>query len=530
MYSAAKKICPYISAAFLVLLILLFGDFLKANASQIDAIEAQVDKIVELSPGKILQEDDFEYVVLNNDTVAILDYFGDSTNITYPSELGGKKVEAVFGDYRAKYYDPLLYTESFRCDNYIYGIKFSEGIKYIGHFGYDYCLDFSFEHPIADFNDEDIKYDCVFRKLHKVLLPKSLVEIQDKCFIGLPVSSIEILQNNDEGEDGRFRFPSEINYIGNYAFAGCTYLKNLILPEKLDKIYEGSFEYCSILENAVLPSELKSISSSAFYGCEKLSSITFPEKLEDIGEQAFSWTGLTKIDLLPSLTLVREEAFSNCLQLTEAEFWPTVYEIEKNAFEGCLALNKLTINGAYTILNYPFGKDYEESGLVYTTISAKSGSSAIDYAKNHGIKYEIIESDKTIDEPYDSALDSMDDTFDSHSVEGYGVTRETTDETFDKTLENDSVEKVNSTSSETESVLSSNNETSTDESIVVSEVEDSDNTSNQSDTEKSSQSTAEDSLGNGNSNGTTIVIIILVAVIVLMGGGFAIYILKFKKK
>ena len=63
-----------------------------------------------------------------------------------------------------------------------------------------------------------------------------------------------------------------------------------------DEIGEYAFAYCSGLTSLTLPDGITSIGISAFSGCSRLTSLTLPAGITSIGEFAFSYcSGLTSI-------------------------------------------------------------------------------------------------------------------------------------------------------------------------------------------------------------------------------------------
>ena len=58
--------------------------------------------------------------------------------------------------------------------------------------------------------------------------------------------------------------------IINECFSNCTSLKNLVVPEGVERINYGCFRDCSALENITLPNTLNYIGPSAFYNCKAL--------------------------------------------------------------------------------------------------------------------------------------------------------------------------------------------------------------------------------------------------------------------
>ncbi len=76
--------------------------------------------------------------------------------------------------------------------------------------------------------------------------------------------------------------------IGERAFAGCTSLTNIKIPEGVTKIETIVFYNCKSLKSITIPENVTEIGSSAFNGCESLTSIMLPEGVTTIQSDAFS--------------------------------------------------------------------------------------------------------------------------------------------------------------------------------------------------------------------------------------------------
>ena len=111
---------------------------------------------------------------------------------------------------------------------------------------------------------------------------------------------------------------SNINVIGNFAFAGCESLTALTIPEEVTMISKGLFGECINLRTVGLPWSIKTILNVAFYGCVALEEISLPPKLERIEDMAFSnCSSLRTITIPPSVSYIEETAFEECTGLEE---------------------------------------------------------------------------------------------------------------------------------------------------------------------------------------------------------------------
>lgn len=107
----------------------------------------------------------------------------------------------------------------------------------------------------------------------------------------------------------KIQFPETVKSIGDYAFASCRYLTEVILPEGLDSIAYGAFSNCELLETIEFPTTMKYFGEEAFYGCRSLlnvvSNIEDPKEISEsvfgynyssVYSQATLWVPKGKID------------------------------------------------------------------------------------------------------------------------------------------------------------------------------------------------------------------------------------------
>ena len=74
------------------------------------------------------------------------------------------------------------------------------------------------------------------------------------------------------------------SYINNYAFANCTMLTSMTLPQKTYMLPDHLFDGCTNLREVKFdePSDLKYLGSSVFANCPKLTSITLPKSVDSL--------------------------------------------------------------------------------------------------------------------------------------------------------------------------------------------------------------------------------------------------------
>ena len=115
-----------------------------------------------------------------------------------------------------------------------------------------------------------------------------------------------------------------VTVIAKEAFADCSNLKSVTLPNTLTDIGEMAFFNCEALEAITFPfCPLKSIGDYAFSGCSHLKCIVIPRSVKRIGKCAFMLCSSLKSVTLPnSLTYIGESAFDFCFELEEMHWTP----------------------------------------------------------------------------------------------------------------------------------------------------------------------------------------------------------------
>lgn len=210
-------------------------------------------------------------------------------------------------------------------------VQFSEGILSIGEEAFAYCY-----------------------HLARVILPESLTEMGSGAFTRCyTLKSVEFKSAfmNNIGEEAfsyclsletailpglvgtlsngafkncysltRVQMPSVL-YIGNEAFAECTNLSQIDLPQGLVEIYSNSFYWCVSLTDLVIPGSVKKLDRYILYQCVTLTRVTIQEGVEGINEYAFAYcVALPSIILPSSIRYLGYSAFGDCASLKEIHF------------------------------------------------------------------------------------------------------------------------------------------------------------------------------------------------------------------
>lgn len=236
--------------------------------------------------------------------------------------------------------------------------------------------------------------DCT---LSSLTIPASVTEIQDSAFAwGSNFTSISFAET------------SQLQSIGNNAFAGCSSLSSLTLPDSVQSIGSSVFGGCSALESITIPASVTDLDPAAFsstgsygdsyYGEGKIQfaegckykiqdgilydnesllnvyevkeSVTVPEGIKYIGDNAFqvmpaSSTDdtLTSITFPSTLVSIGDNAFQRNTGLTSITIPSDVTDLGTGVFLGCSGIAEVTIEAALDEI-----PDYTFSGTSITSI------------------------------------------------------------------------------------------------------------------------------------------------------------------
>ncbi len=160
-----------------------------------------------------------------------------------------------------------------------------------------------------------------------------------------------------------------VRSISGEAFAGCSSLASVSLPDGLESIADSTFSDCASLASVSLPGSLRSIGDRAFEDCESLSSVSLPNGLQSIGAWAFAGCdALASADLPYGVKTVAEGTFYNCPALASVSLPDGLASIGNWAFSCCSSLESIDLpDGLRTIGNGAFS----ESAL--TSVSLPDG-------------------------------------------------------------------------------------------------------------------------------------------------------------
>lgn len=229
--------------------------------------------------------------------------------------------------------------------------------------------------------------------LASLKLPESLTTINPEAFTDCySLSSFDvsecpsfvfddgILYNKAKSEiyrasvelEGDIYIDNTVAVIKPGAFSACQKIENLFVPSSVSTIGADAFSNCVSIKKVDLEQGLTILEAGAFMYCSSLESVSVPTTVTEIGEEAFAYSGISKAVIPEGVTAIGASAFLGCKNLTKINVPKSVTSIGENAF-------------GYTLDGQEFTQQDNFSMSVY------SGSSALKYAKDNKIKYNVAD-------------------------------------------------------------------------------------------------------------------------------------------
>jgi len=340
------------------------------------------------------------------------------TSINIPESVTSISYSAFFGCTSLPVIDNIRYADTYLVGavdktNSTYNIK--EGTRFIGGSAFRGCsnlMSVTIPNSVTSIGSSAF-YGC--SGLTSITIPESVTSIGGYAFQNCSgLTSVTINSNaivsksygysyvDPEGMQRLFGeqvreyiIGDGVTSIGSYAFAGCSNLTSITIPESVTSVELSAFRDCpnlpvidniryadTYLVGAVdktqstynIKDGTRFIGDNAFVGCSALTSITIPESVTSIGWFAFErCSGLTSINIPESVTNIGIYVFAGCTSLpvidniryagtylveavNKAQSTYNIKEgtrfIGYDAFSGCSALTSITIPESVTSIGF----------------------------------------------------------------------------------------------------------------------------------------------------------------------------------
>mgnify|MGYP004445741757 FL=1 len=176
------------------------------------------------------------------------------------------------------------------------------------------------------------------------------------------------------------KLPETLETIENYAFGSCTGLESIKIPSKVKTIGEKAFGYCSSLKEINLPESIETLGlgfivgtqieeiqipkslksgSSALYGANELKKVEFEEGTEtiitgicEVNYFDYSENKIEEIIIPDGVTEIESFAFVGCTNVKEIKLPETLETIGDSAFGNCTGLESIKIPSKVKTIGY----------------------------------------------------------------------------------------------------------------------------------------------------------------------------------
>lgn len=258
-----------------------------------------------------------------------------------------------------------------------------------------------------------------------VSVPASVTEIGAEAFAGnTTMEKLEFKGNLVEKIDYRafagcsalkeVKLPDSVLRLGNGAFADCTALKKLTIGAGLTDPGIGTFAGCTVLatieisknnsdfsvddgclynkdksklylvlpvrksDSYTMPSTVTDIAEYAFWGNEAVKTVRLSSNLKKIPDYAFAnCKTLTGITIPYSVTSIGLKAFADCVNLETVSIPASVITIHDTAFDGC---KKLEIIAQENTPAYDFYQEWKKRNPSENETGADENTSSFPFA------------------------------------------------------------------------------------------------------------------------------------------------------
>ena len=189
-----------------------------------------------------------------------------------------------------------------------------------------------------------------------------------------------------EGPGGEVRVPKGVRYIGREAFAFCSQVTGIVLPEGVRRIDKKAFYKCGVrtvslpetltfigelafsdtpLERIDLPDQVTSLGEAAFWGASCLEAVRLPEGLTSLDpDMFFLCASLKEIALPRSLKYIQARAFMSCAGLESITLPEGLAAVWTEAFRGCTSLRGIFLGDSVEALGYDAFSECSSLGKV----------------------------------------------------------------------------------------------------------------------------------------------------------------------
>lgn len=292
----------------------------------------------------LLTPSEWTYAIETNDnTISITKYAGSGGVVTVPDKIYGRPVTSIR-------------NETFDSSANLTSITIPKSVTNIGVHVFERCTNLTSIHFQGNASSRSDNISGGNNKATVYYLPTS----PERSYAFEAINN-EIAITKYTGYGSEVVIPDKIKglpvtSIGARAFAHCSSLAGVTIPDSVTSIGDGAFSECTGLTNITIPASVTNIGDLAFSSCTSLGTITvdqrnsfysgldgvlFDKRQTTLIRYPMSKTGSYTIP--DGITTIEHKAFDNCANLTGVTIPNSVKTIQSGAFIGCYNLTDITI-------------------------------------------------------------------------------------------------------------------------------------------------------------------------------------------
>ena len=244
--------------------------------------------------------DEYDYEINDDQTIKLIKYNGDDTNVSFPEEIDGLKVSEIAID-------------TFAGCNNIIRITIPYTVKTIHFRSFKDCI------AVKEYNVDEKNEN--YLSLDGVLYDKDMTDL-----IKYPVARM----------DACYTIPDTVLHINSYAFYSCKALTEIVIPDSVKSIGSNAFAYCNNVSEITLGKEITEIDDSAFKSCSNLETVNY------------NCTNCTHAGDYSIPRPNRRAIFGYCLKLTNFNIGKNVTKLPTALLCSCSSIKNITIPQSVT--------------------------------------------------------------------------------------------------------------------------------------------------------------------------------------
>ena len=196
----------------------------------------------------------------------------------------------------------------------------------------------------------------------RIVIPITIKRINDHAFKNF--QKLKVL---------RFRNDSVCNYIGDYAFYGCSALENIQrytddsniinnrFPASLLTVGDYAFYDCSSLKTLHLGGGVNTLGENTFRGTTQLENVTINSDIRYHNNAFKNYNSIKTLTFGTNCTTIYRNMFENCTGITSLQCNTSIVDVQQEAFLGCTGLcveGPNTNSFAEDIVKYPANVEF----------------------------------------------------------------------------------------------------------------------------------------------------------------------------